>query len=140
METVISRTYSICCAHQLEGHPKCGRLHGHNYEIIVAVTGRVDPKTGMILDFAEMDNIIKPDLDAMDHRYIISNDNLAKNNPIAQLALQQGMGTYLSIEYSTAECIARYLFDWINSQLEETDVAWVEVKETPKSVARYDRS
>ena len=35
---------------------KCNNphFHGHNYELIVSVTGEIDPKTGMVIDMKEL--------------------------------------------------------------------------------------
>lgn len=37
----------------------CARLHGHNYELEVAVSGTVDPRTGMALNFAELGQVVQ---------------------------------------------------------------------------------
>ncbi|HLE81832.1 MAG TPA: 6-carboxytetrahydropterin synthase, partial [Dehalococcoidia bacterium] len=33
----ITKTYWFSAAHMLVGHPKCGRMHGHNYRVDVTV-------------------------------------------------------------------------------------------------------
>ena len=40
---------------------KCNNsyFHGHNYEIIVAVTGDIDPETGFVFDLGILKNLIK---------------------------------------------------------------------------------
>lgn len=52
--------FALEIAHSLprmpEGH-KCRRVHGHSYRVRVTVTGEMDPRTGMILDYAEIHNI-----------------------------------------------------------------------------------
>ncbi|WP_273005177.1 6-carboxytetrahydropterin synthase, partial [Leeuwenhoekiella blandensis] len=39
-------------AKNLEVFGKCSypNYHGHNYELIVAVTGEIDPETGFVID------------------------------------------------------------------------------------------
>jgi len=37
----------------------CARLHGHNYELEVAVSGSVDPATGMAVNFAEIGQVVQ---------------------------------------------------------------------------------
>lgn len=32
----------------------CFRLHGHNYKLIVTVERKLDPRTGMVMDFEEL--------------------------------------------------------------------------------------
>lgn len=70
----ISKSYSFDAAHhlpQLAGQVpehKCSRLHGHTYRVKVQVTGPIDYSTGMILDYAELDKVVKPLIEAFDHR------------------------------------------------------------------------
>jgi len=50
---------------------KCNNpnYHGHNYEIIVQVTGEVDPETGYVIDMKVLSAVIKEFvLDRFDHR------------------------------------------------------------------------
>jgi 6-pyruvoyl-tetrahydropterin synthase len=48
----IARLYKreFAAAHIIEGHPKCGRMHGHNYMLLVRVYGR----SSEWLDFEEI--------------------------------------------------------------------------------------
>ena len=50
---------------------KCSNeyYHGHNYELIVNVTGDVDPVTGMVMDIKDLKDLIKAEVeDAFDHK------------------------------------------------------------------------
>ena len=50
---------------------KCSNphYHGHNYELIVHVTGLVDPKTGYVIDMKILKDIIKSEVEEkMDHK------------------------------------------------------------------------
>ena len=50
---------------------KCSNeyYHGHNYELIVNVTGNVDPVTGMVMDLKDQKDLIKAEVeDAFDHK------------------------------------------------------------------------
>ena len=50
---------------------KCSNeyYHGHNYELIVNVTGEVDPVTGMVMDLKDLKDLIKTEVeDAFDHK------------------------------------------------------------------------
>ncbi len=59
-------TEYIDCAHHLPGHPKCGSLHGHTYQIDVTVEG--DHKGGMIIDFADLKKAVRAVLFEYDHK------------------------------------------------------------------------
>lgn len=50
---------------------KCNNAnyHGHNYELIVQVTGEVDPDTGYVVDMKVLSDVIKSEvLDRFDHK------------------------------------------------------------------------
>lgn len=59
-------TEYVDCAHHLPGHPKCGQLHGHTYQVDVAVEG--DHQGGMLLDFADLKKTVRDVLAEYDHR------------------------------------------------------------------------
>lgn len=63
--------YSIDAAHWLpnvpEGH-KCGKMHGHRYDIRIEISGEPDEKTGWIVDYAEAKSIIDPFIESLDHQ------------------------------------------------------------------------
>ncbi|HSK11799.1 MAG TPA: 6-carboxytetrahydropterin synthase [Phnomibacter sp.] len=43
--------------------------HGHNYELIVQVTGQTDPKTGYVMDMKVLSDLIKEHVtEVFDHR------------------------------------------------------------------------
>jgi len=50
---------------------KCNNpnFHGHNYELIVSVTGAINPETGFVMDAKILADIIKVEVeDAFDHK------------------------------------------------------------------------
>lgn len=50
---------------------KCFEMHGHNYELFVTVTGKVDPESGMIVDLKDLKKIIKSKvISKVDHNYL----------------------------------------------------------------------
>lgn len=60
---------------------KCNNpnFHGHNYELIVKVTGRVDEVTGYVIDTKQLSDIVRTHItDAMDHK------NLNLDVPVLQ--------------------------------------------------------
>jgi len=56
----------IDCAHFLPDHPKCGALHGHTYKVEIIIEGQ--KRDGMILDFADLKQIVRNVLGEYDHR------------------------------------------------------------------------
>jgi len=69
MESDIARMYKreFAAAHIISGHPKCGRMHGHNYLLIARVYG----KSSEWLDFEEIKRAVDGLIDEKyDHRDI----------------------------------------------------------------------
>lgn len=81
----IFKTFRIEAAHRLPNVPpghKCGRLHGHSFEISVHVEGPVGEQTGWVRDFADIKQAFAP-LDAqLDHNYL--NDIEGLENPTSE--------------------------------------------------------
>ena len=88
--------FSFAAAHRLPRYDgPCFRMHGHNYRFIVAVDGEVDPRSGMITDFGELQRVVgELVLARVDHQVL--NDVL--ENP-------------------TAENIARWLYETLRPGL-----------------------
>lgn len=67
---------------------KCNlpHYHGHNYELIVKVTGVPDPETGYVIDMKVLSDIIKEQvLERFDHRNLNLDTAEFKNlNPTAE--------------------------------------------------------
>lgn len=71
MNVELCRTYNFAAGHHLpqapEGH-KCRRLHGHSYQVEVAVRGAVDAKTGWLMDYGDIDRQVRPVIAELDHQ------------------------------------------------------------------------
>ena len=59
-------TEYIDCAHYLPVHQRCGNLHGHTYKVELIIEG--ENKTGMIIDFAGLKDILRSTLSQYDHK------------------------------------------------------------------------
>jgi 6-pyruvoyltetrahydropterin/6-carboxytetrahydropterin synthase len=81
----IFKVFTIEAAHRLPfvptGH-KCGRLHGHTFQIEVHVQGPLDPQFGWIIDFAHIKGAFKLVEDQIDHRYLNEVEGL--ENPTSE--------------------------------------------------------
>ena len=73
--------------------------HGHNYELHVTVAGRVNPKTGMIINLTDLKKSVNKVLSQFDHKYL----NL--DNP------------YFKEKIPSTENIAQVLFQLIDKLL-----------------------
>jgi len=64
-----------------EGH-KCRRMHGHSFRGEIAVRGPVDPRTGWLIDFADLKNVVDPIVSRLDH-YLL-NEIEGLENPTSE--------------------------------------------------------
>ena len=67
---------------------KCNNphFHGHNYELIVSVTGEVDPETGYVVDVKILKDYIKSEVeDTFDHKNLnLEVPEFKEKNPTAE--------------------------------------------------------
>ncbi|MFB9055328.1 6-pyruvoyl tetrahydropterin synthase family protein [Mariniflexile ostreae] len=67
---------------------KCNNpnFHGHNYELIVSVTGPIDQETGYVIDMKVLRDIIKTEVeDVLDHKNLnIEVPEFKELNPTAE--------------------------------------------------------
>ncbi|WP_298222886.1 6-carboxytetrahydropterin synthase [Flavobacterium sp.] len=67
---------------------KCNNpnYHGHNYELIVSVTGEIDAETGYVMDVKFLTDIIKAEVeDAFDHKNLnLDVEDFKDLNPTAE--------------------------------------------------------
>ena len=101
---------------------KCSNeyYHGHNYELIVNVTGNVDPITGMVMDLKDLKELIKAEVeDAFDHK------NLNIQVPeFADLI-------------PSAENIAVVIYNKLAPHLDKEKTLEIILYETPRNFVKY---
>ncbi len=87
MRVELTRPFRFEAAHRLPNTPpghKCHRLHGHSFRIEVTVAGEVDPKTGWLVDYAELKAAVEPLIKVdLDHRTL--NDVPGLENPTSEV-------------------------------------------------------
>lgn len=61
-------------------------FHGHNYELVVSVTGEIDSETGYVIDIKDLKEIIKTQIeDVMDHKNLnLEVEEFKDLNPTAE--------------------------------------------------------
>jgi len=101
---------------------KCNNpsYHGHNYELIVSVTGPIDQETGYVVDMKMLKDLIKSEVeDAFDHKNLNEQVPEFKNlNP-------------------TAEHIAVVIWNKLKPNLEPKHELEVTLYETPRNFVTY---
>jgi 6-pyruvoyltetrahydropterin/6-carboxytetrahydropterin synthase len=101
---------------------KCNNphYHGHNYELIVSVTGEVDPETGYVVDVKILKDFIKSEVeDVLDHKNLnLEVPEFKETNP-------------------TAENIVIFIYNKLKVVLEERLELEVTLYETPRNFVSY---
>lgn len=81
----VAQAFMFEAAHHLpnvpEGH-RCKRMHGHSYRVELTFSGDVDPHTGFVVDFFDVERDIGPVIAELDHRVL--NDVPGLENPTAE--------------------------------------------------------
>lgn len=101
---------------------KCANphYHGHNYEVIAAVTGPIDPVTGYVIDMKVLKDIIKQEVELpFDHKNLNEQVEDFKNlNP-------------------TAENICVVIYNKIKKRLDSSLKLKITLYETPRNFVEY---
>ncbi|MDI6742673.1 MAG: 6-carboxytetrahydropterin synthase QueD [Smithella sp.] len=81
----IFRVFKFDAAHYLpnvgEGH-KCSRMHGHSFRVEIHVSGEVDPRSGWVMDFADIVKAFQPLEEQLDHKCLNKVEGL--ENPTSE--------------------------------------------------------
>ena len=83
---------------------KCNNpnYHGHNYELIVSVTGEIDQETGFVVDVKILSDLIKEHIEnAFDHKNLnLDVPDFEKLNPTAEniaVVIWQKLRTHINL-------------------------------------------
>lgn len=117
MQLELRKTFQFEAAHLLphlpEGH-KCRRLHGHSFQVEVAVAGESDPELGWVMDYADISAAFHPIWQQLDHNYLNEIGGLANptsENVAVWIWEQLAPGLPLLKEIVVAEtCTARCVY------------------------------
>lgn len=90
-EVTVEATFSS--GHYLRNyHGRCENPHGHNYRVLVTLAGEELDQTGLLLDFKELKQLLRPIVEYLDHQMVNELEPFTSLNP-------------------SAENLARYFFD-----------------------------
>lgn len=148
-KVLVAKEYlSFSAAHfiTLAGH-QCESLHGHNYRIGVTVEGGVDPECAFVVDFGILKRIVRPYVQAVDHRVLLptSNPKLELREDGERLLVEylgkqrfefpRSNCALLPISNTTAEMLAEYFGERVREELRKEgmshlDTIEVEVEES----------
>ena len=81
----ITQAFTFEAAHRLPAVPathRCHRMHGHSYRVELRLEGPVDPVTGFVVDFFDVEAAFGPLLKRLDHHCLNEVEGL--ENPTAE--------------------------------------------------------
>lgn len=111
---------NFASAHFLKGYEgKCEKLHGHNWRVEAEVQGTNLDKTGMLIDFKVLRELLGNIIIEMDHCLLNDLDIFKNENP-------------------SAESISRYIYKKLTAVLPDgVSVYSISVWESDRSMACY---
>ena len=133
MKVTVSRKAHFNAAHKFfrsdwsdeknkEVFGKCANenYHGHNYELIVSLTGEIDKETGYVYDLGKLKNIIKVEVEEyLDHKNLnLDIDDFKTINP-------------------SAENIAILIYNKLIPHFDENYELKITLYETPRNFVEY---
>ena len=129
----VTKQFRAEIAHRLKDHPgACSNLHGHSYLFEITIAGEPDPKTGMVLDFKILKDVIEICIGEWDHALL-----LEKSDPLIKM-LSQYPGKLIQVPQApTAEWMAEATARRLDHS--EINVVQVRVWETATSYADWKK-
>jgi len=133
MRVTVSRSAHFNAAHRLYrpdwteernnavfGKCNNANFHGHNYELIVSITGEIDPETGYVIDIKILKDIITDEVEVpFDHKNLnVDVPEFANLNP-------------------TAENIVVVIWNKIRARINPDHDVEVTLYETPRNFVNY---
>ena len=133
MKVTVNRKAHFNAAHRLhnknwseakndEVFGKCNNpnYHGHNYDLIVAVRGEIDPDTGYVMDVKVLKDLIKSEVEKpFDHKNLnLDTEEFKELNP-------------------TAENIAVVIWNKLRAKINQSLELKVTLYETPRNFVEY---
>ena len=121
-EVTVERGFSS--GHYLRNYKgKCENPHGHNYKVCITLCGEALDAAGLLLDFRDLKQVMRPVIDRIDHQMLNDLEPFTEINP-------------------SAENLARYFYQQTSDQLRTMTGGRVRVKdctiyETDTTTATY---
>lgn len=91
----------FAAGHALRGYQgKCENQHGHNYKVLVALSGETLDEIGLLIDFKDLRGALDAVMDRLDHQNLNDLEAFKEMNP-------------------SAENMARYIYQELKALLKE---------------------
>jgi len=105
----IAKEFTWEMGHCLPEHfGPCTNIHGHSYRMVVEFEGELN-ELGMVIDFYDVEKIISPILDKLDHAFMVKEDDDIVIDFLNKLNSKKVVVDFVA----TAENISKYLLEKI---------------------------
>jgi 6-pyruvoyltetrahydropterin/6-carboxytetrahydropterin synthase len=105
----IAKEFHWEMGHRLPNHfGLCKNIHGHSYKMIVEFEGELDEQ-GMVIDFYDVEKIIAPMIDELDHAFMVKDDDEITLEFLEKLNSKKVMVDF----FATVENICKYISEKI---------------------------
>ena len=133
MKVTVSRKAHFNAAHRLyvknwsdkkneDIFGKCNNpnYHGHNYELIISLTGDIDPVSGMVIDLKDLKDIIKSEVEeVLDHKNLNLDVEYFKN------------------VIPSVENICVFIWNVLRKKIDHDKLIEVTLYETPRNFVKF---
>lgn len=136
--------FSAC--HFLKEHPKCSRLHGHNYYVSVEVSDKLD-ENYFVIDFMELKKSLQAIVEPLDHYILIptqaeeiqieeSGKSIEVKTPNKRYVFPSSDVSLLPLPATTSELLARYIHEKLSEEYPNKKIT-VKVGESKSTMASF---
>lgn len=108
MEFTGTAAASWSAAHHVEGHPRCGRNHGHRWRCAVTIKAGQDPKTGELVGLPELANAVEQFAAELDREDI---GDMLPASPATPVGVALALRERLSLRFATIESVQIWMDD-----------------------------
>lgn len=116
MVVKLTREKTFDAAHMLSNYEgQCANLHGHTYKAQVTIEGYTDEKTGMLIDFNELNRVIGNTISTLDHATIIS--DVEHRDRREQGLLEFVASNQMKHKVLQNKCTAENIADFIKAEI-----------------------
>lgn len=128
----IEKKYYFYAGHRnKEAGEKCGRPHGHTYDVVCTFAFN-EMNNGVTMLFSDIDNLVEPIIKKYDHYFILKEDD-----PLVE-AFNINNEQYITVPFETsAENMAIWLFNRIKNET-KLPIIRIEFSETKSSKIIYE--
>lgn len=120
----IAKEFRWEMGHRLPDHfGLCKNIHGHSYKMIVEFEGELD-KNQMVIDYYDVEKIINPILEKLDHSYMVNKDDKVLLEFLEKIDSKRVVVEF----FATAENICLYLLNEIKKYPLPKNISSVKVR------------